>query len=506
MTFLLAILAQFAIAQQLQKCPNGEPFVNCLVQPCQNKACAAATATVHCQDNYCGSCQCLCPTGFVMNAEGACIEDCETSNLVNCLVSPCQGKVCQTESGDGACHDNYCGSCKCECFDGSAPNANGVCAPKLALDKCAMTACPQDLCPDGKGRRPNADKSNCCSCESDGGDGDAPCLMVSVCDGKGVQQNQECCQASCEKQGYQTATIGSGNECNKCTCTNPTNPPTNCDNAVCTADICPDGKARRPNADLSDCCSCVEPAKPNPKSCDSAACPEDLCPDGGARRPNADGSNCCSCDKATVSPCPKECAECPDGHTASPTGCCECMPVACDDGCPEDLCPDGQPRRIVGTDCCSCEAASTPPCASDCAQCPEGQTLSATGCCECVPKACADAACPEDLCPDGKPRRVVGSECCSCETTDCTATPCQEDVCPDGKARRPVGSDCCSCSEPTDPCADASCTEDLCPDGSARAPNADKSDCCACGVTDDNAATHTIVSALVATLALIATQ
>ncbi|KAI8513398.1 hypothetical protein Bbelb_100370 [Branchiostoma belcheri] len=81
-------------------CPNGEPEVNCLVDPCSYTTCPAGT---ECVANYCGGC----------NAECEPIGCGDGTELVQCLIDPCAIILC---AQGHTCMSNYCGGCNPKCF------------------------------------------------------------------------------------------------------------------------------------------------------------------------------------------------------------------------------------------------------------------------------------------------------------------------------------------------------------------------------------------------------
>mmetsp|Transcript_19169 Transcript_19169/g.39285 ORF Transcript_19169/g.39285 Transcript_19169/m.39285 type:complete len:710 (-) Transcript_19169:147-2276(-) len=117
-------------------CPDGQPEVNCLVDPCEVNTCADGTV---CRANYCGGCNfdCIIGTGSSpmheitteanlmtettppgvskssLCGENECLDsDGNCAGIVSCGVSPCLFDPC--DEGE-ICKENYCGGCGFEC-------------------------------------------------------------------------------------------------------------------------------------------------------------------------------------------------------------------------------------------------------------------------------------------------------------------------------------------------------------------------------------------------------
>eukprot|EP00058_Branchiostoma_floridae_P017471 XP_002602959.1 hypothetical protein BRAFLDRAFT_105864 [Branchiostoma floridae] len=124
-------------------CPNGQPLVNCVVDPCTVTTCPG-TPDAECVANYCGGCH-----ADFFNSDGELALCPKEQPVYNCLVDPCEGKTCPG-TPDAQCVANYCGGCNaefytCGCVPACCGGHNQPCdtgLPHASEDDCA---CQGDL-------------------------------------------------------------------------------------------------------------------------------------------------------------------------------------------------------------------------------------------------------------------------------------------------------------------------------------------------------------------------
>ncbi|KAJ8020411.1 Neurogenic locus notch-like protein 1 [Holothuria leucospilota] len=136
-------------------CPNNLTKVDCPYDPCHVASCSLYPDAV-CGHNVCGEClPQFTLDGVVVDCNGGCPDD---QPPVQCLVNPCDTARCPS-SLDATCRANFCGGCNAEFYDSDGNSVDCSCPANELAVTCELNPCDVATCPSN----PNAEcRSSAC--------------------------------------------------------------------------------------------------------------------------------------------------------------------------------------------------------------------------------------------------------------------------------------------------------------------------------------------------------